>query len=87
LNKSSPRNHQERTAVSRGGGGSFLLGKSKNLSQRTDNHDLAVATLFAGADFDPIKERTDDFDSLRACRRKEPTGRDAGVQDASLGGG
>ena len=44
-----------------------MLGKSEDLSQRTDNKDLAVATLLAGADFDPIKERTDDFDSLQAC--------------------
>jgi hypothetical protein len=27
-----------------------------------------VATLLAWADFDPIKERADDFHSLRACR-------------------
>jgi len=45
-----------------------LQGKSKNLSQRTDNNDPAVAALLAGADFDPINERADDFDSLRACR-------------------
>ena len=45
-----------------------MLRKGEDLSQRTDNDDLAVATLLAGADFDPIKERTDDFDSLRACR-------------------
>jgi hypothetical protein len=34
--------HQERTAVSRGGGGRFLLGKNEDLRQRTDNNDLAV---------------------------------------------
>ncbi len=45
-----------------------MLGKGENLSQRTDNNHLAAATLLAGADFDPIKERTDDFNSLRACR-------------------
>ena len=45
-----------------------MLSKGKNLSQCTDNNHLAVATLFAWAHFDPIKERTDDFDSLRACR-------------------
>jgi hypothetical protein len=67
LNKSFPRNHQERTAASRGGGGRFLLGESQDLSQRADDNDIAAATLLPGVDFDPINERTDDFDGLRAC--------------------
>ena len=29
---------------------------------------MSVAALLVGAGFDPIKERTDDVDSLRACR-------------------
>ena len=45
-----------------------MLCKGEDLSQRTDNIDLAVATLVAGADFNPINERTDEFNSLRACR-------------------
>ena len=45
-----------------------MLGESENLGQRTDDNDLAVDTLFAGGHLDPINERTDDFDSLRACR-------------------
>ena len=43
--KSYPRNHQERTAVSPGGGGRFLLSEIEDLSQCTDNNDLAVAPL------------------------------------------
>jgi hypothetical protein len=30
----APRNHQERTAASCGGGGRFLMSESKDLSQR-----------------------------------------------------
>jgi hypothetical protein len=45
-----------------------LLGESKDLGQCTNNNDLTLATLLAGVDFDSIDERTDDFDSLRACR-------------------
>jgi len=41
-------NHQERTAVTRGGGGCFLLRESKDLSQGSDNNDLAMATFLAG---------------------------------------
>ena len=41
--------------------------ESEDLSQRTHNNDLAVTTLFLRVDFDPINERTDDLDSLRAC--------------------
>ena len=63
---SSPRNHQERTAVSRGGGGCFLLRESEDLSQGTDNNDLAGATFLAGVNFDPINKRADYFNGLRA---------------------
>ena len=61
LNHVSPRNHQERTAVSR-----FLLSKCMDLSQCADNNDLAVALLLAGVDFDSINERADRVD-LRNC--------------------
>ena len=44
-----------------------MLGKGEKLGQGTDNNHLAVATVLARADFDPIKEQTDDFDSLGAC--------------------
>jgi len=64
-----PRNHQERTAVSRGGGGRFLLSESEDLSQRTDNDDLGVATFLARLDFDSLD--TDDLNSLRALPRWE----------------
>src|SRR5262245_56329914 len=40
LNKSCPRNHQGRTALSRGGGGRFLLGESNDLGQCTDDNDF-----------------------------------------------
>jgi len=43
-----------------------LLGEGEDLSQLTDNNDIAV--FLVRMDFDPIDERTDDFDSLRACR-------------------
>jgi hypothetical protein len=57
------------TAVSRGGGSRFLLGKGKDLGQRADNNDLTMTTPLAWIDFDPIHEGTDDLDSLGACRR------------------
>jgi hypothetical protein len=44
-----------------------LLGKSGDVSQRTDNDDLAMATLLAGVDFNSLDKRTDNFDSVRAC--------------------
>ncbi len=47
LNKSHPRNHQERTAVSRGGGGRFLLSESEDLSQRTDNQRMRDMSAFS----------------------------------------
>ena len=43
-----------------------MVGESDDLGQCTDNHDLAAAKRLAGVDLDSIKERTDDFDSLRA---------------------
>ena len=45
-----------------------MLGEGEDLSQCTDNNDLAAATLLARMDFDPIDKGTDAFDSLRACR-------------------
>ena len=40
----SPRNHQERTAVSRRGrAGGILTGEPEDLSQGTDKRDLAAA--------------------------------------------
>jgi hypothetical protein len=68
LNKSCPRNHQEGTAVSRGGGVRFLLGESNDLGHCADNKDLAMATLFAGVTFDSINERANDFNSLWSGR-------------------
>ena len=69
----SPRNHQERTAVSRGGGGRFLLSESEDLSQRNDNDDLAVATCLARLDFDSLDKRTDrDSNSGRKLRLGVP---------------
>jgi len=44
----------------------FLLRESEDLSQGTDNNDLAVATFLAGVNFDPINKRADDFNGLRA---------------------
>jgi hypothetical protein len=43
------------------------MGEINDLSQRTDDKDLAAATFFAGVDFDPINERTNDFNNLGAC--------------------
>ena len=44
------------------------MGESNDLGECTDDKDLAVATLFAGVNFDSINERTNVFDNLRACR-------------------
>ena len=63
----SPRNHQGRTATSRRGGGRFLS-ESQDLGQCTHDGDLAAAARLAGQDFDPIDNRADGFDDLRACR-------------------
>ena len=45
-----------------------MLSESEDLSQRTDNDDLAVATFLARLDFDSLDKRTDDLNSLRASR-------------------
>ena len=63
-----PRNHQARTAVSRRGGGRFLPCVCQDLSQRTYNNDLALATFLARVDFNSLDKRTDDLNSLRASR-------------------
>jgi hypothetical protein len=43
-----------------------LLRESEDLSQGTDNNDLAAATFLAGVNFDPINKRADYFNGLRA---------------------
>src|SRR5262245_36110763 len=58
--------YPKNTAASRGGGGRFLLSKCKDLSQCTDNYDVAVASRLAGLDFDSINERADGIDNPRA---------------------
>ena len=64
----SPRNHQERTVASPGGGGRFLLGKSKNLGQCAHDKDLALPPLPTRMDFYSINKGTDGFYNLRAYR-------------------
>ncbi|MGC2826015.1 MAG: hypothetical protein WA322_17535 [Pseudolabrys sp.] len=43
------------------------MGESEDLSQCTDDGDVAVAPRQAGFNFDSIDKRTDDLDNLRAC--------------------
>ena len=61
-----PRNHQGRTAGSRGAGGLFLLGEGQDLSQRTYHNDVAATTFLARMDFNVTYERTDNVHGLRA---------------------
>jgi hypothetical protein len=44
------------------------LGKGEKLSQRPDNNNIAMTTFLAWMDFDVADERTDNVESLRACR-------------------
>jgi hypothetical protein len=44
------------------------LSESQDLGQCTHDGDLAAAARLAGQDFDPIDNRADGFDDLRACR-------------------
>jgi len=44
------------------------LGEGEELSQRTDDNDVAMTTFLAWVDFDVAYERTDNVESLRACR-------------------
>jgi hypothetical protein len=44
------------------------LGKGEELSQRPDDNDVAMTTFLAWMDFDVAYERTDNVESLRACR-------------------
>lgn len=41
-----------------------MLGKGEDLSQRTDDSDLAPAAIGARKDIDPIDERPDDLNCL-----------------------
>jgi hypothetical protein len=43
------------------------LGESKDLSQRADNYDFAVAAFLSGVDFNLIDKRTDYVHSLGTC--------------------
>ena len=45
-----------------------MLGKGEELSQRPDDNDVAMTTFLAWMDFDVAYERTDNVESLRACR-------------------
>jgi hypothetical protein len=45
-----------------------LLGEREELSQRTDDNDIAMTTFLAWMDFNVAYERTDNVDGLRACR-------------------
>ena len=44
------------------------MGESEDLSQRTDNDDLAVATFLARMDFNSLDKRADNLNSLWARR-------------------
>ena len=61
-----PRNHQDPTAVSIGGGGIILLGEGEDLRQGTDQDDVGLAAFFAGMYFDVLDHGADQLHGLRS---------------------
>jgi hypothetical protein len=45
-----------------------LLGEGEELSQRTHDNDVAITTFLPWMDFNVAYKRTDNVESLRACR-------------------